>query len=744
MRDDLAILNRQLHTFRVDELQELRRISDTIFEPLMRPFRQKRTVQEFSFKKSLRVAQRIGAFMPAYEKVEREHRKSRLVIAMSLAGIDRCSAVSLIPLFSCLKETALDFNFYVYTDDLIKAEFTPDGFLANDYKIAWNHVAGPNVMQRLADLETESQEDILLIIDSLGGGKSRWYDYWSYEERNAVREEQERYLAAAGKFSFYTRIRKQLNGDYSKFKHIKTTEEWSKRVEDNTLFRWMETPALEEYMIRWVFNPQFGTVRHGELYIPYVNAFEIMRKLRGKFRQIHLLTPNNQGSHRYTLDRLLKANVVDYHHQANTIYGFATVLSNIVHGQCPFDGPFTKKVSYEIVKFSEFKGDEEENDVVADEDGGGEGGEHTNLKAAGKCFDQCPNMMPNMPLVTTVKLDKRPRGTSSIQNYELPYNEIDMGDLLPTDMNMNDFWKGKILPHDFEIERGDSEYTRLRKAEEVLDTIKQHHVVFKKGYGYMGLVRERRPVVADAVELDAVLKGIEYDKHHTSTLQDAVESYLLMLAPAYHKYLSELALKHVIWCSVSKYAQDCRAISVNPKQPIDARKRSTWHELGHHLESVCPPVGAFTNELLRQKGGKFDRKKLVQVGAGGEWAMPVTNGSPDWIKPYAGKWYKRCHHNLPNDTEIISVHSEFFTDKERLAHLIKHDPSLVRFMAFVYMGGPIAAMKALQDLKRKEALAEIDQRDRKASGYTSGRRGGGGRGSRGGGYRGKTNHGFGF
>jgi hypothetical protein len=739
MRDDLVILNRQLHTFKVDELQELRRVSDTIFEPLMRPFRQKRTVQEFSFKKSIRAAQRIGAFMPTYEKVKREHRKSRLVIAMSLAGIDRCSAVSLIPLFSCLKQTALDFNFYVYTDDLIKAEFTPDGFLANDYRIAWNHVAGPAVMQRLADLETESQEDILLIIDSLGGGESRWYEYWSYEERNAVGEEQSKYLSVAGKHSYYNRIRKQLNGDFSKIKDVKLPGEWLKRVESNTQLRWMETPALEEYMIRWVFHPSFGTVKHGEFYVPYVSAFEIMRKLRGKFRQIHLLTPNNQGSHRYTLDKLLKHNVVDYHHQANTIFGFATVLSSIVHGQCPFDGPFTKKVSYEIVKFSEFKGDEED---TVDEEGEGEG--HTNLKVAGKCFDECPAVMPNMPLVKTVRLAKRTRGTSDFKNQELPFSELDIGDFLPVDMNIHYFWKDRIITDEFEIGRGDSEYTRLLKAEKVLDAIKQYHIVFRNGYGYLGLVRERRPVVSDAAELDAVLKGIEYEKHHTRSLQDAVESFFLMLAPAYHKYLSDLSLKHVIWCSVSKYAQDCRAISVNPKQPIDARIRSVWHELGHHLESVCPPVGVFTNELLRQKGGRFDKKKLVQVGSGGEWAMPVTNGSPDWVKPYAGKWYRRVHPELPNDTEIISVHSEFFTDKERLAHLIKHDASLVRFMAFVYMGGPVAAMEALQDLKRKEVMAEISQRDRKASGFrATGGRGGGGRGSRGG-SKGKTNHGFGL
>lgn len=735
---DLAILNRQLHTFKVEELQELRRISETIFEPLMRPFRQKRTVEEFSFKKSIRLAQRIGAFMPTYEKVQKEHRKSRLVIAMSLAGIDRCSAVSLIPLFSCLKETALDFNLYVYTDDLIKAEFTHDGFLANDHMIAWNHVAGPCVMQRLADLETSSQEDILLIIDSLGGGASRWYDYWTYDERTAVREEQERYLQGAGKYSFYSRIRKELNGDFSKMKNVKLPAEYKKKVLENTQSRWMETPALEEYMIRWCFHPDFGSVKHGEFYVQYQNAFDVMGKLRGKFRQIHLLTPNNQGSHRNTLNNLLKANIVDYHHKANTIYGFATVLSNIVHGQCPFDGPFTKKVSYEIVKISEFK-EEEEADVIED---GIEGeGEHTILKSTGHCFDQCPSVRPCLPSVTALKLDKRARGTSQLESYEVAFNELDVEDLLPVDLGINSFWKDKILPHDFEIENGDSSYTRFRKAEEVIEYIKRYHIIFKKGYGYMGLVREKRPLVSDAKELHDLLQGINYE--NTNSLQSGVEEFLLMVAPAYHKYLSELSLKHIIWCTVSKYSQDRRAISINPKQPVDRRRRTVWHELGHYLESCCPPVGVFSNELLRQKGGKFDKKKLVQVGSGGEWAMPVSNGSADWIKPYAGKWYKRSHSSLPNDTEIISVYSEYFTDKEHVSHLIKHDPNMVRFMAFVYMGGPIAAMNAIQDSKRKTALHQINQRDNKSSGL-SGYSGGGKGGYGGGGRRGKVNPGFGF
>ena len=661
---DLSILDRQLHTFKVEELHELRRVADTIFEPMMRPFRQKRVVTEFSFKKSIRQAQRIGHLMPAYEKVERQHRKSRLIIAMSLAGIDRCSAVSLIPLLSCLKESSLDFKFYVYTDDMILAQFTPDGFLANDHQIAWNHVSGPAVMTRLAELETDVQEDMLLIIDSLGGGASRWYEYWGYEEREGVREEQEKYLKEAGRYGFYRRIREQLAGDYTKFKDIKKLpEEWSRRVESNTSERWMETPALDEYMVRWVFNPKFGDNRHGDFFVPYQSAFDIMRKLRGKFRQIHLLTPNNQGSHRNTLDKMLRQNVVDYHHQANTIYGFATVLSNIVHGQCPFDGPFTKKVSYEIVKFGEYTGEDEDDDVTVGEgDGDGEG--HTQLKASGNCFDKCPVVKPSLPEKYTLRLEKRLRGSSSVELYELPYNEVDLSEMLPEDLSFHPFWKEKVLDPEFEIERGDSEYTRLLKAEEVLETVRNYHIVYKKGYGHMGLVREKRPAVYDAAKLQEILGGIEYEAHHTRSLRDDVEEVLMMVAPAYHPYMYALALKHVIWCTVSKYAQDRRAISVNPQGTKDRKREVVFHECGHYFESTCPPLGAFTNELLKQKCGHVDKKKLIQVGGGGEFAMPVTNGTPDWIKPYAGKWYQRAHPALPNETEVVSVHLEYFASKD--------------------------------------------------------------------------------
>jgi pyruvate dehydrogenase E2 component (dihydrolipoamide acetyltransferase) len=47
-------------------------------------------------------------------------------------------------------------------------------------------------------------------------------------------------------------------------------------------------------------------------------------------------------------------------------------------------------------------------------------------------------------------------------------------------------------------------------------------------------------------------------------------------------------------------------------------------------------------------------------------------------------------------------------------------------VAFVYMGGPVAAMQALQELKRREVLQQITQKSRSSSGYGGGRGGGGG------------------
>jgi hypothetical protein len=110
--------------------------------------------------------------------------------------------------------------------------------------------------------------------------------------------------------------------------------------------------------------------------------------------------------------------------------------------------------------------------------------------------------------------------------------------------------------------------------------------------------------------------------------------------------------------------------------------------------------------------------------------MPTIEGEPDWINIYAGKWYKRQANNLPNPTEVLSLHLEYFTSPDDLLLLAKHDMVMTKFIAFILMGGPVAAFEAISDAKKQKALDQIYQASRRGSGYT---RSYGGRGSRGGG-----------
>ena len=136
--------------------------------------------------------------------------------------------------------------------------------------------------------------------------------------------------------------------------------------------------------------------------------------------------------------------------------------------------------------------------------------------------------------------------------------------------------------------------------------------------------------------------------------------------------------------------------------------------------------------------------KSISVGYG-EKAIPVQNDSKEWIVPYAGKWYSRRDPYVPNHTEVLTVYGAYFSSKESLVKLMEYDPFMVRFVAFILMGGPVAAMNAMENAKKREALEQLHQRDRAAKGYTSRRGGGGGRrSSKGSTYTPKASKGFGL
>src|SRR5688572_23415783 len=84
------ILLKSLNTFTPDDLLEIGSIADSLFARLLRPFMQNRIEHQFSVRSTIRHAMRTSQILPQYDRVQKIRRKSKLVIAMSLSGVDRC------------------------------------------------------------------------------------------------------------------------------------------------------------------------------------------------------------------------------------------------------------------------------------------------------------------------------------------------------------------------------------------------------------------------------------------------------------------------------------------------------------------------------------------------------------------------------------------------------------------------------------------------------------------------------
>jgi len=268
---------------------------------------------------------------------------------------------------------------------------------------------------------------------------------------------------------------------------------------------------------------------------------------------------------------------------------------------------------------------------------------------------------------------------------------------------------------ELKIDSGDSKFTQLQACEAFLRAVQENHIVALTNYTTPQITMKARP--EETIKLSP-----EFTAHRTRALQECVQEVAQLFAPCYKPYVGATPLANVVWCSVGKFKPEKLSIGVKPDDKKDW-KRTTFHEVGHYFEHISPEVGAFTNHLIRKKVGTIQKQKLVNVMPG-EKAMPVQDGSTDWIHIYAGKWYKRDHADLPNPTEILSMHLEYFASPEKLLVLAKHDPFMVRFIAYIIMGGPVAAFKASKEAKLQKALQEIDQRNRPSHGYSyRGRRG---------------------
>lgn len=697
MLTEAEILSRTLHRLEIEDIRVVRQLADTLFVRLVQPFHQVRVAREFDFKATLRAAMRTGHLTPTYVRREKTHLKSQLVIAMSMSGIDRCFAVGLIPLLSQLRRY-LDFRLYIYTDDMVEAEFSGDGFIANDSDIAWNNVLGPVVFARLADLQLDSQETKLLLIDSLGGGDSQWFSSVGASTLQKVRTAQTAFM---GQFNPWQEVRDFLAGDYSKFnevpRHLMPLN-WQDKLARNTSKRWVETPALREYLIHYIFNPRYGKKLHAGYYPKQyerdfsVNVRTLMGAVREKFKDIHVLTPSFSDESREVLDQMKRRNFVDFHHRADSLEGFAQVLINIVYNRD------TDRLTTPVIRFANYV-ESVEGDAEA------VSGHSELMRTMRDCFANCD---PQLRMPPTVHIfQQRKRGKDYLEDVAVEYRDIGAGEFWLWDRPV------KIMEdYDWRIDPMWAHYGKVRKAEYIINFIKQNEVLCLDGRLEV-CQRMRKPP-----KWEGVLGSVTYDKHRTRALTRHVEDSMSLFSEQYWDFFHSLPLRHAVWCTLGKFRHDCLAISASPADEPDKQRATVFHEHAHWAEHAAPPIGVYTNTLLQHLTGEFRMKALVPVGIG-EYAAPVRPEFTPWIKDYAGKWYRRHEKSLPNPTEVFSVHAEYFRSAEALVELLEHDMKMVKRIAFIYMGGPIAMLQEMIEVQRRKSLEEIEQKDRKSHSYES-------------------------
>jgi hypothetical protein len=614
---------------------------------------------------------------------------------MSMSGVDRCYAVGLIPLLAQLRQ-ALNFKLYIYTDDCVPAEFTPDGQIANDHAIAWNNSNWVNLFARMGAETFDPQEDHLLVIDSLGDGEeSRWFSSWGESLRREAGEAQERYLTPE-----WAAARRLVAGRYDRVASIppdRLPAGWADLVRRNTRERWLDTPALEHYLVRWAFNPDFGAVRHGT-FAPldkyYVSLRSVAGGLRYKFKTIHLLTPRTT---QHTLDRLKydiqPLNLVDFHHQVETLEGVASVFANIVFGK------ETVRLRVPEIRFTRPQADAA---PAAHPDR-----PHTEMVKGLKCFASCPSV-DDRP-ATKWSRPRLKRGATAVGQEDIPFCEIDLSTYVLKE------WLCQAPTFPFDPTW--SEFSQQRAVADWWDNVTKNEVInyCDEDYSYLS-TRQREETAGHAEARRRLLAGVEFTAHRTRALREPVEAFFAALSPAYLPYLERVPLRHVVWCTDAIFKPDRAAISCRPWDDRDEWRRQVWHELFHYLAWACPPVGVVTNQMLRYRSGTnglTSTDEAVQV-APGEWALPPAPDQPAWIVPYAGKYYERRVRGLCNDDEILPCYGEFAGSPADRLRLRATDEEMTKLVAFVLMGGPIAGLERLATIQRRQALDQIRQSQERA------------------------------
>lgn len=687
---DNDVLTQTLHSLTVDQLTEIKQIAHSLFARLVRPFQQAKVDWEFSFRSTIRKAMRTGQLLPVYDRVTKAQPKSTIVIAMSLSGIDRCYAVGLIPLLSEIHKF-LDFKLYIYTDNLVEAKFTNDGFLENDCDIAWNNVIAPTVFHKLSEIEVEGRNNKLLIVDSMGGGDSLWYTNWYADYSADALKAQKEFIGDTD----WSTAREWLNGHYDRIRDMPKNivpAEWQEKVNKNVEGRWVKTPAMLEYLIRYIFNPRFGQVKHGKYPRDwyYNQKLEnILPNVKEKFSSVHWMLPAPNES---VVSEFERYGFVDFFHRTDSLEGFSQMLVNMVYGR------ETNRLTVPRIRFLSYK-------IKATGDDYGVAGHSELTKTFKDCFATCTAPAQCLP-ETKVQVAYRNLERTSIRQVEIAYSKLSVV--------LNSFSLGEMISYfpKWSGSRAWSSFSKEKVFEEVISFIKFNKFAVDE-YGKMNIRRVTNGDVRNP------LPEPDFETFRTRALKQNYYDMLSLVSDVYlNKYLSKLPLRSVVWCSLGKFRHDLLAISARPADSDQDKKETVFHEMGHWLEHACPAIGMFTNSILLSFcAGVQNLQKLTKLRKG-EYAAPVTlAGRKPWIKEYAGKWYKKVDSDLPNPTEILSVHLEYFTSADKLIELLEHDSFMVKAVAFALMGGPEAWLESEIFKKNNRAIMDIEQKGMRSSYY---------------------------
>lgn len=714
------LLHQPLATIQERDIHQLQRLAQHAFEPLIRPFREQKRNRVFSFSNTIDHAIRHGMVLPKHTFNTTPTRSAKLVIALSLNGIDRCYAVSLIPLLSQLRRY-VDFEIYIYTTQLIPAVIR-DGFFHNDCQLTWNHVYAPRAFVQLwehlnAGVRHHGRERELLIIDSCGGAGSEWYvDDWHGDlESASVREYTELMREWSG-------FRKELDGAYHLWERVATgqTKRRLRQLINKNCERFTNCPALGNYLVRWLLNPTVDIkLRPSYLTPNYSHLTSALHSMRDVVANVHWMLPGGRSNYKHR--RLIEEGLIDYVHHAEDLSQFGQVIANICHHRC------THKLTREPVTFGLFQAAttklqdliiESKKQETSQAESKSE--EKTALVLEAIAVKELPDAP--FPVIPETRFTLKGRGKEGDEKEkQVPYANID-----PL-FHYKEETYNRELTHRLESlfsscfddipleDAGNpnlSVFSKLTLIERVLKRIPYIEIFFR--------------TTADAITMQArlgdgpnSLDGLtscyrllpNSEVGDTSRIFEAhTPSFLEVSAlvhPNYSTWCNAIPLYQLAMQDRGDFSHRAMSLTFHPQL---TEKETVFHEFGHYLEHVCPAVGVTLWKYIyeRMSPQEPDSWETVSVGDGEQAYKPKNY---PWLELYTGKTYKPAHHELPPPTEVLSMHLQSFANFATLCHLIANDRASFYLTLFVLRAGPLGFMQALKEYKYLRSSPSLRQKN---------------------------------